>query len=178
MGRQRTNTILVCRGYLWICFSFTKQIQSQTPLRSVKLENMCIRYAQGEVWVWNWIVNSILPSPNSFSDREDDASSINCFFYIIDWSIEKGEGRELHPLRRVASNISHHLGVGTMVALPGIFVWYRTRCNVWNRSKRSMCQHFLCNVLQELLDLFLNITQECVARPSADEHDCVHRYPC
>ena len=97
----------------------TKKLRSQTPPRSVKLENMCIRYAQGGVWVWNWIVNSILPSPDSFSDWEDDASSIICFFCIVDWSIEKGEGQELHSSRRIASNISPCLGtVGDLCLIP------------------------------------------------------------
>ena len=60
------------------------------------------------------------PGPTPFSDREDDASSINCFC-VVDWLVEKRESRKLHPSRRVASNILPRLGVVSEVALPGIF---------------------------------------------------------
>jgi len=32
------------------------------------------------------------PRPTPFSDREDDASSINCFC-VVDWLVEKRESR-------------------------------------------------------------------------------------
>jgi hypothetical protein len=107
------------------------------------------------------------PRPTPFSDRKDDASSINCF-RIVGWLVEKRESRKLHPSRRVASNISPSLGVVSMVALPGIFVRHYSRSQVWDRSERSMCYHFLRNVLRELFDLPANISQKGVARPSAD----------
>jgi len=56
------------------------------------------------------------PRPTPFSDREDDASSINCF-RIVDWLVEKRESRQLHPSRCVASNISPRLDIVAMVRL-------------------------------------------------------------
>jgi hypothetical protein len=90
----------------------------------------------------------------------------------------KREGWELHPSRSDASNISPYLSVVTMIALSGIFVQYHGRCGIWDCLKRLMRQHFLCNALQELLNLLSNITQKYVPRPSAYEYDVVHWYPC
>jgi hypothetical protein len=42
------------------------------------------------------------PRPTPFSDRKDDASSINCF-RIVGWLVEKRENQEVAPVetRRV-----------------------------------------------------------------------------
>jgi hypothetical protein len=60
-----------------------------------------------------------------------------------------------------------------MIALPGIFVRDDTRGDVWDCAKRSKREHLLRDVLRELFDLFPDVPQEGVARPSADEHDAV-----
>jgi len=90
-------------------------------------------------------------------------------------SVEKREGRQLHSSRRDTSNISPSLGVVSMIALSGIFVRYNSRGDVWDCAKRSKREHLLCDMLRELFDLFPDVPQECVARPSADEHDGVDR---
>jgi hypothetical protein len=51
------------------------------------------------------------------------------------------------------------------------------RCNVWVPAKEAVCQHLLFDVFGELLGLFANILQKCIARPSADEHDGIYWYP-
>ena len=40
----------------------------------IALDEQPVLTTKLEISVWNWIVKSILPSSNSFSDREDDAS--------------------------------------------------------------------------------------------------------
>ncbi len=67
------------------------------------------------------MINSILPSPDSFSDREDDASSIN-LLRVVCRLAEMRESRKLHPLGNVASNILSRLDIVAMVALSGIVI--------------------------------------------------------
>ncbi len=96
--------------------------------------------------------NSILPSPNPFGDREDDASSINlpC---IINRLVETEESWQLHLSGHVASNILSCLGIVAVVALLGIldqnYLWYNLRyC-----SKRPEREHLFHGMLQETAQL-------------------------
>jgi hypothetical protein len=59
------------------------------------------------------------PPPIPFSNREDDASSIN-LPRVINQLVETGKRWQLHPSRHVTSNILSCLGIVAVVALPGI----------------------------------------------------------
>ena len=47
---------------------------------------------KGGVGVGIELLIQLSPRPTPFSDREDDASSINCFC-VVDWLVEKRESR-------------------------------------------------------------------------------------
>jgi hypothetical protein len=114
--------------------------------------------------------NLFLPSPNPFGDQGDDASSIN-LPRIINRLVEMGESQQLHPSRHVISNILSRLGIVTVVALPGVLDQNYSWCNLQYYSKQLEREHLFCKVPQKLLHLLSDVTQKCVARPSADKHD-------
>jgi hypothetical protein len=109
--------------------------RKQSNFKAIHLSNMqireeCTRCAQGGLNL-ELSFNSILPSPDPFGDREDDASSIN-LPRVINRLVETGESRQLHPSRHVASNILSCLGIVAVVALLGVFIQLEAEASAAN----------------------------------------------
>jgi hypothetical protein len=107
-------------------------------------------------WVWNRVFNSILPSPDPFGDREDDASSIN-LPRIINQLAEMGKRWQLHPSRHVTSNILSRLAIIAVVTLLGVINRNYLWCNLRYHSKQLEREHLFRDVPQELLHLLSDV---------------------
>jgi hypothetical protein len=140
-------------------------------------------------WVWNWKLNLISPlplMPLAIKKMLPPLIWLRCLL-ICKLGI-KQECRQLHLLWFVASNISLCLGIIAMVALlgvisqdpPGVNAWGVVNqdppwVNVRDVPKGAKVQHPLCNILQELFNLLMNVVEKSVAQLSANEHDGVDR---
>ncbi len=113
-----------------------KQLQSQTPPwymdRSSQEVGFGIEY-----------FHLTLPSPDSFSDQEDDASSIDLLCIIIAWLFKERENQQPHPPRPVASNIVPRFGIVAVVAMMGVLVWNHAWSNVQDCPEGPKLDHLL-----------------------------------
>jgi hypothetical protein len=72
--------------------------------------------------------------------------------------------------RHVTTNIPSCFGIVWIVLLPRIISW-DSSVDVWGVKTVLICEHFLCYVLAELYDLFADVSQECIAWQTSNEHD-------
>ena len=86
--------------------------------------------------------------------------------------IVQRESRQTGTTGSIPTKIPSRLGVVRVVALTGVFSccsWI----DIWHVSVVSVDNHSFADVVGELLDLFSDVAEESVARPSSEHHDCM-----
>jgi hypothetical protein len=86
--------------------------------------------------------------------------------------IVQRDSRQTSKTVSIPTKIPSRLGIVRVVALTGVFSCC-SRVNVWHVSVVSVNYHSFADVVGELLDLFSDVAEECVARPSSEHHDCM-----
>jgi hypothetical protein len=75
-------------------------------------------------------------------------------------------------MKHVTTNIPSCFGIVWIIALSRI-IWRDLPVDIWDVTKILISQHFPCNVLAEFHHLLPNVSKECIAGSSTDQHNCV-----
>jgi len=85
--------------------------------------------------------------------------------------MRKGKGWKLCPSMGARANI----GTTREVVDVSRDLWVFGTYAVGNRKEIWQCNHAVGDTNTEFLYLFANVSQEGIARPSANQHDCIDR---